>query len=193
MDRLEIKIVNAEKSDAPLIGEVVVAAIGDELAHSFAGEKTVEDVKRLFTKLAAREDSQYSYRNSLKAVDENGEPMGFAVGYDGALLHQLRKAFFEEVRLVLEREMDGKVDDECEAGEFYLDSLAVFPAYRGKGVARALIQAMAQRGLKSGKPLGLLCDKTNATARRLYDALGFRQVGEAPFAGEVMDHLQIRG
>ncbi|MCM1531263.1 MAG: GNAT family N-acetyltransferase [Ruminococcus flavefaciens] len=185
--------MNAEKSDAPLIGEVVVAAIGDELAHSFAGEKTVEDVKRLFTKLAAREDSQYSYRNSLKAVDENGEPMGFAVGYDGALLHQLRKAFFEEVRLVLEREMDGKVDDECEAGEFYLDSLAVFPAYRGKGVARALIQAMAQRGLKSGKPLGLLCDKTNATARRLYDALGFRQVGEAPFAGEVMDHLQIRG
>lgn len=186
-----MKIVNAEKNDASLIGETVVSAVGDEIAENFAYPKSKADVLRLFTNLAAREDSQYSYINTLKAVDENGRPMGFIIGYDGERLHELRKAFFEEVRSVLGREMEGTVPDECETDEFYLDSLAVFPEFRGKGIARALISAMAQRAASYGKPLGLLCDKDNNKARRLYDSLGFIQVGETPFAGEMMNHLQI--
>lgn len=186
-----MKIVNAEKTDASLIGETVVSAVGDEIAENFAYPKSKADVLRLFTNLAAREDSQYSYINTMKAVDENGRPMGFIIGYDGERLHELRKAFFEEVRSVLDREMEGTVPDECETDEFYLDSLAVFPEFRGKGIARALISAMAQRAASYGKPLGLLCDKDNKKARRLYDSLGFIQVGETPFAGEMMNHLQI--
>lgn len=186
-----MKIVNAEKTDASLIGETVVSAVGDEIAENFAYPKSKADVLRLFTNLAAREDSQYSYINTMKAVDENGRPMGFIIGYDGERLHELRKAFFEEVRSVLDREMEGTVPDECETDEFYLDSLAVFPEFRGKGIARALISAMVQRAASYGKPLGLLCDKDNKKARRLYDSLGFIQVGETPFAGEMMNHLQI--
>lgn len=160
-----MKIVNADKSDARLIGEVVVTAIGEELAEEFAGTShTVDDVKSLFSRLAAREDSQYSYRNTLKAVSDDGKPMGFIVGYDGARLHDLREAFFEEVGIVLDRDMRGIMRDECEPGEFYLDSLTVFPEYRGRGVARSLIKAMAGRAFSGGKPLGLLCDKTNVNA-----------------------------
>lgn len=186
-----MKIVNAEKTDASLISETVVSAVGDEIAENFAYPKSKADVLRLFTNLAAREDSQYSYINTMKAVDENGRPMGFIIGYDGERLHELRKAFFEEGRSVLDREMEGTVPDECETDEFYLDSLAVFPEFRGKGIGRALISAMAQRAASYGKPLGLLCDKDNKKARRLYDSLGFIQVGETPFAGEIMNHLQI--
>lgn len=186
-----MKIKNAEKTDAPLIGEVIVAAIGDNLANAFAGAKSVDDVKRLFSNLAAREDSQYSYLNTLKAVDEDGSPMGFIVGYDGAKLHELRKPFFAEVRKVLDREMEGDMSDECQPDEFYLDSLAVFPQYRGRGVARALIAAMTQRAGGEGRPLGLLCEKNNTNARRLYDSLGFKKVGETKFAWELMDHLQV--
>lgn len=50
---------------------------------------------------------------------------------------------------------------------------------------------MARRAADSGKPLGLLCDKTNTRARALYDSLGFKHVGETPFAWELMDHLQL--
>lgn len=183
-------IVPAEKSDAPLIGKVVVEAVGEEIAREFAGDRGVGEVVRLFSNLAAREDAQYSYTNSLKALDDDGAPMGFIVAYDGARLHELRKAFFAELREVLGREMEGQMQDECESGEFYLDSLAVFPQYRGRGVARALIAAMARRAKEVGKPLGLLCDKTNHKARRLYESIGFLMVGETPFAWELMDHLQ---
>lgn len=186
-----MKIVEAEKKDAQLIGEVVATAVGDEIVENFAYPKTKTDVLRLFSNLAARDDSQYSYKNTLKAIADDGTPMGFIVGYDGGRLGELRKAFFEEVRSVLDREMEGEIADECQPDEYYLDSLAVFPEYRGKGVARELIRAMSHRASSNKKPLGLLCDKNNAKARRLYDSLGFLPVGETPFAGEIMDHLQI--
>lgn len=185
-----MKIVSATKDDAPLIGRVIVDAVGEELAESLAGGHTVDDVVRLFATVAAREDSQYSYRNALKAVDDEGTPMGFIVGYDGARLHELRPAFFEEARSIIGLEVKGPISDECEPSEFYLDSLAVFPAYRGRGIARALINSMSERAASFGKPTGLLCAKYNHRARSLYEKLGFLKVGESYFAGELMDHMQ---
>ena len=186
-----MKIIAATRDDAALIGDVVVAAIGEELASQFADGRNIDEVRHLFATLAARDDAQYSYRNSLKAIDDAGNPMGFIVAYDGANLHQLREAFFEEVHRILGRKMEGEMSDECQPDEFYLDSLAVFPHYRGQGVARALITAMAERAQQAGKPLGLLCDKTNHRARSLYESIGFRKVGETKFAWELMDHYQI--
>lgn len=185
-----MKIIKATADDAPLIGRTVVEAIGPELARDFAGDKSVDDVLRLFTTLAARPDSQYSYRNALIAVDDDGTKVGCIVSYDGARLHELRLAFFEEVKRILGRDMDGQVPDECTPDEIYLDSLAVLPKYRGRGVATALIAAAAESAASLGKPLGLLCSKTNPHALHLYQSLGFKIVGETPFASEPMHHLQ---
>ena len=41
------------------------------------------------------------------------------------------------------------------------------------------------------EPLALDIIETFCRARRLYDSLGFKQVGERFFAGELMDHLQL--
>lgn len=186
----EIKIVPASVEDAQFIGEAIVTAVGEEIAADFGGEKGVEAVVELFATLAARTDSQYSYLNTLKAIDADGNPMGFIIGYDGAKLHQLRLAFFEECKRILGKDMEGNMGDETSPEEFYLDSLTVFPQYRKQGVATALIAAMCERAKEIGKPAGLLCDKTNHNARRLYDSLGFKKIGERPFAEEMMDHLQ---
>lgn len=110
-----MKIVNAEKADAREIGQVVVTAVGEEISAAFAEGKGIEAVITLFANLAAREDSQYSYLYTLKAVDDNGRAMGYVVGYDGALLHRLREAFYTEVKAVLGKDMEGKMGDECEA------------------------------------------------------------------------------
>lgn len=180
----------ATREDARRIGRVVTMAIGEELARELAGENhTVEDVELMFATLAARDDSQYSYRNSLVAVSDADEVMGVVVSYDGAELYRLRKAFMEEAKAAIGLEFDGDPPDETGPEEFYLDSLGVFPQYRGQGIARKLIEAAAERAKIAGKPLGLLCSKDNPNARKLYDALGFRPVGERPFAGEMMDHL----
>jgi len=186
-----MKIREAKKEDAPLLASVIIWAVGDEITDSFAGENhTREDVHELFTSLAEREDSQYSYKNSLIAVDDNGEPMGAIIGYDGARLHELRKAFFEAAESRLGYHLEGEIADETSPDEFYLDSLAVLEKYRGHGIASALLNAMSERAASIGKPAGLLVDKINPRARKLYERVGFTFVDERPFAGVLMDHLQ---
>lgn len=188
-----MKITNARKEDAPLIARSIMEAVGEEICLSLAGENhTLADVEALFTGLALRDDSQYSYLNTLVALDDSGKAMGVCVGYDGAKLHALREPFFEAARDMLGADM-GDIDDETDASEFYLDTLAVLPEYRGRGVASKLIMASVERAKSIGKAAGLLVDKDNIRARRLYEKVGFRQVGERPFCYVMMDHLQYEG
>ncbi|MDZ5697737.1 GNAT family N-acetyltransferase [Chelativorans sp. M5D2P16] len=59
-------------------------------------------------------------------------------------------------------------------GNWFVDSLAVYRAHRGKGIARALLGHEVSRG--EGRPLSLIAESCNATALRLYEAFGFRQL-----------------
>lgn len=191
-----MRIINASKTDASLIADAIVAAIGDELADNLAGDNnTRQDVHDLFMRLAKREDTQYSYLNSRIALSDDGSPMGVCVSYDGADLMSLRRPFFEDAIETfgwnLSSEEIDSLPGETTPDEYYLDTLMTLPEYRGRGVARALIVDAASKARRAGKPLGLLCDKENPQARRLYDAAGFAVVGERPFAGHLMDHLQL--
>lgn len=203
-----ITIRPAKLEEAPVVGSAVCMALLDHGIEHFVEETnrrrtedpqsaslgtcTAEDVKALFGALAAREDSQYSYRNALVAEDEQGRILGAIVGYDGALLEQLRRVFVEESRRRLGVEFNpADMGDETSPDEFYLDSLAVFPGSRGKGVGGKLLLALAERAHAAGKPAGLLCDKENVRAEALYTRLGFRYVGDRPFAGMLMRHLQL--
>lgn len=191
-----MKIETATPEDSDLIADAIIAAIGEDLADSLAGENhSRADVHDLFRRLAARTDTQYSYLNTRIARSDAGDPMGVCVSYDGALLKSLRRSFFQEaagaIGWVLSPEEIEDFPEETEAGEFYLDSLMTLPEYRGRGVARALISDASLKAKASGKPLGLLCDKENDRARRLYESVGFVEVGKRPFAGHMMDHMQI--
>lgn len=188
-----MKIIYAERNDAALIAWAVMTALGDELCESFTSEnQTLEDVRRLFTACAESDDSQYSWKNALVAVDDNGTRMGVIVAYDGARLHELRKRFLDEFEKMHGFRIDEHMTDETSADEYYLDSLAVLPEYRGRGIAGKLIAAASRRGRETtGKRSGLLVDKTNHRAHTLYSKLGFEEKGERPFAGEMMYHMQL--
>lgn len=194
---MRFRIVPAKNNEehTAMIACAVVEAIGDELAIHLAGSPDrVPLVYGVFASLAAREDSQYSYRNALVALDPDDEIAGIIVSYDGARLHELRKAFIELANKVLGTEFDeATLEDETSADEIYLDSLCVFERYRGQGLGRKLIEAAARYHKSSGKPLGLLVDYDNPGARNLYVKLGFKPVGERPFAGTVMEHMQLLG
>lgn len=182
-------IIPARREDAPLIARAIVMAVGEEITRDFAApDHTPQDVEAMFADLAAMDDSQYSYRNTLVALNPEGRVAGVCIAYDGALLHSLRERFIEAVRRHLGREM-GEMADETSPDEYYLDSLAVWPQYRGQGIGAALLMAQARRAHAAGKPAGLLVDKDNPRARALYTRLGFLPAGERPFAGTTMDHL----
>lgn len=189
-------IETARPEDASLIADAILSAIGDELTDNLAGmDHTRKDVHDLFMRLAVRNDTQYSYLNSRIARADDGRPAGVCISYDGADLKRLRREFFAEANRTLGWDMSAEEIDslpgETEPDEFYLDTLMTLPEFRGRGIGRELIADAAVKARKAGKPLGLLCDKDNDRARRLYESVGFVSVGERPFAGHLMTHFQL--
>ncbi len=186
---MEFKIEKATEHDAPLIARAVAMALGIDID---ADDDRSKKARQIFGTLASRTDAQYSYLNTLKAVAADGTTAGMLVNYDGALLHALRGAFFETVEAIAGKNLRG-MSDETDPGEWYLDSLAVWPEYRHCGIGRALLKAGIANAAAAGKPAGLLVDKENAGARKMYEAMGFRKVGDRPFAGIMMDHMRAYG
>ena len=84
------------------------------------------------------------------------------------------------------------MDDETQAGELYLDSLAVLPEYRCRGIAKDLLLATMKRANQLGLPVvGLLVDKDNPKAEELYTSVGFRYVNDSQWGGHSMKHLVL--
>lgn len=179
MKESNITIRPAVAGDAPLVALVVLMALHYDESHPMYA---------VFKELAARRDTQYSYCNALVA-EVNGTVAGAIVGYDGARLKELREPLLS---LVMERE--GRVleiEDETAAGEFYLDSLAVLPQFRGCGVGRVLLSTARDRAFAAGfERVGLLVDFENPRAEALYRSLGFERVNTTTFLGHDMWHLQ---
>lgn len=192
---MEYTISAATKEDAPFIAQTVMGAVGEELCCRLAGGKeNLPAVTALFTRLAAEDESQYSYRNTFVARDGDGRPIGAIVAYDGARLHTLRKAFALAANDILgwnltEEEMY-EWGDETEPGEVYIDSLYVLPDFRGQGLASDLIRHVIENRRVDDKPFGLLVEPENVKAKTLYEKSGFSEVGINNFFAVPMLHLQ---
>ena len=181
--------------DAEFLAVVVTEALGHELSVGLAGSKErLPLVNELFTRLAADPHSQYSYKNALIALTDDGKYIGGIIAYDGSKLHQLRKAFIREANNILgwnvtEEEAENW-GDEADAGEIYIDSLYVNPQFRKKGVATTLLKDTEKKFAGTPKPLGLLVEPTNHNAYQTYLNWGFKQVGVSDFFRTPMIHLQ---
>ena len=186
-----IEIQEATKTQASAIAKLIMMAMTDDCCLYFCGEgHGLEDFRRMMTMLVEREDSQYSYKNTLVALDGE-EVVGISVSYDGGRLHELRCAFIEAAKEHLGKNHSG-MDDETQAGELYLDSLAVLPEYRRQGIARALLLATKERAGKMGLPcVGLLVDNENTDGEALYSSVGFQYVGDKRWGGHPMKHMTI--
>ena len=172
-------IREAKVSDAPFVALVVLMALHYDESHP---------LYEIFKELAARTDSQYSYRNALVA-EVDGVLAGAIVGYDGARLKELREPLLALVRERQGRELD--IEDETSAGEFYLDSLAVLPEFRSRGVGSVLLSAAAEKAFVAGyERVGLIVDFDNLRAEALYSSLGFERVNPTTFLGHDMWHMQ---
>ncbi len=185
MNTAKITVRSARKSDAPIIAQVVAMAIGDEIALcNYCGKNYLA----VLTEIARRKGTQYSWQNAYIA-EFDGSVAGAVVGYDGAKLKELRDG-----TLAIIREHTGRIPtivDETEAGEYYLDSVAVMPKSRGLGVGTLLIDVFCKNAFSEGaKQVGLIVDMENPTAERLYTSQGFEPVGERTFFGHQMRHLQ---
>lgn len=183
----KIVIRPATIGDAPTLAQVVAMAIGDDEAlHNYCGANYLT----ILREVARTKETQYSWENGLIA-EVDGVCAGAVVGYDGAHLEALRRGTLA----VIHRHAGicPKVSDETQAGEYYLDSLAVLPEFRGRGVGGSLIRALAEKAFSEGhERVGLIVDTQNPKAERLYATQGFERVGERTFFGHCMHHLQLK-
>ena len=190
-----IRIEQARPTDAPQIAPMIMEAMNLECCQWFAGPRhTLADFEQMMVRLVQMEESQYSYHNTLVAVDEaapDGQRTlaGICVSYDGALLHALRRAFIAEAKAAFGIDYSDMAD-ETAPGELYADSLCVRRDYRGLGIASQLLNKTVEKGRAMGLPTGLLVDDGNPKAERLYTRLGFRVVGTDTWGGHSMKRMQ---
>ncbi len=175
----------AISTDAPFIAKSIAMAIGDELTlKNYCGQKYLG----VLEEIVKANNTQYSYQNSLVAEIE-GKVIGAIVGYDGAKLLELRTETFAIIKKHIGFTPD--MEPETEVGEFYLDSIAVLPEFRGRGIAKNLILTLSNKAFSEGhKNVGLLVDVENTNAEKLYHSLGFARVNQKSFLGHKMWHLQ---
>jgi DNA-3-methyladenine glycosylase I len=185
----KVHIVEGTKDQAAEIARLIMTAMTDDCCLYFCGDGFgLNDFHKMMTMLVERENSQYSYRNTLVAMDGD-KIIGISVSYDGARLHELRRAFIEAAKKYIGKDHSG-MDDETQAGELYLDSLAVLPEYRRQGIARKLLKGTKERANRLGLPcVGLLVDKDNPIGEALYTSIGFRYINDNQWGGHPMKHL----
>ncbi|MGN1375319.1 MAG: GNAT family N-acetyltransferase [Prevotella sp.] len=186
-----MKICQADIRHSSQIAKLIMQAMNYDCCRFFMGEgHELEEFQSAMTALVTDENTQYSYRNTLVATDEAGLLLGICVSYDGACLHDLRKAFVCMMKERFGRDFSN-MSDETQVGELYIDSLAVDPRYRGQGIATCLLEATKSKAADMGLPaVGLLVDEGNPDAERLYARQGFVFVGTNTWGGHPMRHLQ---
>ena len=65
-----VEIREAKKAQAAEIARLIMMAMTDDCCLHFCGDgHGLDDFREMMTALVAREDSQYSYRNTLVAMD----------------------------------------------------------------------------------------------------------------------------
>ena len=182
-------IRKATQTDAPHLAEYLLLAMED-IIYGFAGTTERDKALAFLHYFTVQEGNQYSYENCWVA-EEHGQLLAAVNLYDGAALDQLRRPVEQYIREVLQRDFDPGA--ETAAGEYYIDSLGVNPLLQGKGIGAALLQHLIREyAHQQGLTLGLLVDRDNPAAKRLYLRLGFESRGEKEFAGKVLEHLQYK-
>ena len=157
-----MNIIPASAEQAESIASLIMMAMNHECCQNFAGpHHTLADFHRMMTTLVRREDSQYSYRNAWVALDDKTT--------DGKPVVAGVIVGYDGADLHRLRE--------------------AFLQARHQGLATLLLRKLIdQKGRK--QPVGLLVDKGNPSAERLYRSLGFEYVNDTTWGGHEMRHLQ---
>ena len=178
-------IRQATAKDRDFLALVVAEAVGYEVMEQAEQGLLTDETREWLGRLAATitdDATLYTWHHALVAEVE-GTPVGALICYPGDDYMQRRDHTFQLVADLIDFDIH-TMDAETVEGEFYLDSLAVLPSQRGKGIARMLLCEGIRKGEMLHRPNVLACSPENPNARRLYESLGFRVDGERFIFGE---------
>lgn len=182
-------IRKAKPSDACQIAPLMMYAMGD-IVYQFIGTEDYEKGCDFLKAFIASASNQYSYEN-IWVYEEKQELLGMINIYDGAELYPLRLPILNKIEAIGQKLP--MIEDETQAGEYYIDTIAVSASSRGKGIGKSLLQfAIDYFVVQRQQTLGLLVHIENPQAKKLYENLGFKKMGERLLLGNRLEHLQLQ-
>lgn len=124
---MSITIRDARKEDVGIVAWTVLMALDMDT-----------DEMEKFIKSCSEDDSIYSWRNAIVATID-GTPVGCLIAYEGSRYKELRDKSWLQLWDDMDPEYLKTIEDEAVEGEFYLDSMAILPEYRGRSIGRELM------------------------------------------------------
>lgn len=169
----EISIRPATWADAEFVAWALSTAVGACMDGS-AGT---------LIQMVQDEDTLYCWHSAWIATID-GEPVGAVIAYDGSYYAERRVKTFQMLRDLTGLDLTSQ-DDETQGGEFYIDTLAVLPAFRRQGIGRQLLQHCISEARTLGLTYASLAvHPDNLRAQTLYQSLGFVRADDIFIFGE---------
>ena len=178
---MDIIIKDAEPTDVPFLARCVMAAVG---TLDMADKPEENPAYETICEICAMDHSLYCWNHFRIAIDNStGEPIGSLLAYDGKRYARARDLAFSYAAEKLGMEF-GDSDMETCKGEYYLDSMAILPEYRGHKIGHKLmLDAIEQGKERKHCRFTLIADKDAESLQSYYSALGFVPEEEIMFFG----------
>ena len=164
-------IRDGRPSDAPFLAKCIMAGM-----HMYDFEEALnDDMSVILERLSIceeRTDTLYTHART-RVAEFDGTPVAALLSYPGELYKPLKEKTFRELWPGFFAQFASD-DPETGPGEYYLDSLAVLPAFRHQGIGRALMKDGIWIGLSKGfNQIALVADSEMPHLVSLYESLGF--------------------
>jgi len=176
---IDMKIRNATANDARHLA-ILINMAGENLPESLWQQMTDKGQEALDVgaSRAAREEGSFSYRHAWMA-EIDGQIAGMLLAYllpDDYELSELG-SYPAVVKPLVELEA-------LAPGSWYINAIATYEKFRGRGVASALLSACETHARLAGaNRLCLIVASENEGAHSLYLKLDYRQIASRPLIG----------
>ncbi|MGO1729425.1 MAG: GNAT family N-acetyltransferase [Flavobacteriaceae bacterium] len=184
---MTIQIIPATIQQAEPVAKLLLEAMED-LIYFYIGKNDKEKALAFLENQFKLKNTIYSHSNSFVAKKDE-EVVGVLVAYNGRSHFELQQELITFLKL--NHNFKSHLNPETEADEFYIDALSVNPDMRGQKIGSKLISFAENHAKENNyKHIGLLVDKENPAAKRLYHRLGFVFINAVKLEQHCYEHLQ---
>lgn len=160
-------IDHARKSDAAEVVRLISLADKDAVL-TLSGKEDINEALLQYELNFMRDDVYFSYKNVFVARYK-GKISGCILYFNGE-----DESTFNSIT-----KRQPEMENESEADEIYIDSLAVLPECRGQGIAKLLISRVIEEARQKGvKKIALLADRKKPYLKKMYQKSGFSVTSE---------------
>jgi len=176
----DVIIGNAKKTDA---GEVVrlIALADKDAVLALSGKDDINEALFQYEVNFGRHDVYFGYKNVFVARDQE-KILGCILYFKGD----------DESGFTAITEHRAEMENESDPDEIYIDSLAVLPECRGRGIAKSLISRVVEEAGRQGlNKVGLLADTKKPHLKALYRKLGFKVTAEIELLNDRYEKMTV--